>query len=301
MRVILSRKGFDASAGGSASPILPDGALCSLPIPDPSSPLRYRDLVGASGSLGRTVKDLTRGRIGAHAFAHLDPDLDPRARPRASGWRPVLGQAGAAQGHLSRQGVGQGDLFLFFGWFRRCLRQKGSLRYARRAPNLHVLFGWLQVGEVVPVAKLGPADLPWARQHPHFWGERGGANTLYLAADHVRSTGAGAPALPGAGLFPRFHPRLCLTAQPGAAPRGLWKLPEWIHSPGQAPLLSHHTDPERWKRTEEGWLVRSVGRGQEFVIDLEKVPGPAAADAWWRGLLDLGSPRGAPSHVEGLG
>ncbi|HKE10985.1 MAG TPA: hypothetical protein VKE73_05390 [Myxococcota bacterium] len=289
--MILSRKGFDASAGGSASPILPDGSLCSLPIPDPRSPLRYRDLACVSGSLGRTVNDLTRGRIGAHAFAHLDPDLDPRARPRAPNWRPVLGQAGAAQGHLSRQGVGRGDLFLFFGWFRRCLREKGALRYDRRAPDLHVLFGWLQVGEVVPVAKLGPADLPWARQHPHFWGERGAGNTLYLAADRIASIHAGPRALPGAGLFPRFDPRLCLTVQPGTAPRGLWRLPEWIHSPGRTPLLSHHTDPGRWKRTDGGWLLRSVGRGQEFVIDLERVPRPGAADAWLRGLLDLGARR----------
>jgi hypothetical protein len=290
--MILSRKGFDASAGGSASPILPDGALCSLPIPDARSPLRYRDLGGPADCLGRTVEELTRGRVGARAFAHLDPDLDPHARPRVPGWRPVLGQAGAAQGHLSRQGVGRGDLFLFFGWFRRCARERGRLRYARGAPDLHILFGWLQVGEVVPVAKLGPGDLPWARQHPHFWGERGAANTLYVAADRIASDHPDARRLPGAGLFPRFHPRLCLTAQPGPAPRGLWKLPEWIHSPGRTPLLSHHTDPARWMQTEGGWHLRSVGRGQEFVIDLEQVPHPAAATVWLRGLLDLGASGG---------
>jgi len=35
MKIILSRKGFDSKNGGIASPILPDGALLSLPIPDP--------------------------------------------------------------------------------------------------------------------------------------------------------------------------------------------------------------------------------------------------------------------------
>ena len=34
MKIILSRKGFDSSAGKQASPIMPDGTLLSLPIPD---------------------------------------------------------------------------------------------------------------------------------------------------------------------------------------------------------------------------------------------------------------------------
>lgn len=37
MKVILSRKGFDSSAGCIASPILPDGTLLSLPIPGESN------------------------------------------------------------------------------------------------------------------------------------------------------------------------------------------------------------------------------------------------------------------------
>lgn len=293
MRLILSRKGFDASAGGTASPILPDGALCSLPIPDPRSPLRYADVTTACGSMGRTVEALTRGRIGGRAFAHLDPDLDAHALKRAPGWRQIFGQAGAAQSHLSRQGVGRGDVFLFFGWFRRCVREAGRLRYARDAPDLHVLFGWFEVAEVVPVAKLGSSDLSWARRHPHFWGERGAGNTLYLATDRFAADGAASDAgcLPGAGLFPRFERRLCLSARPGFAPRSLWKVPQWMHTPGCAPVLSHHANPRRWTRTRGGWLLRSAGRGQEFVIDLDRTPHPAKAIEWLRELLRLGIPQ----------
>ena len=145
------------------------------------------------------------------------------------------------------------DNFLFFGWFRRCVHERGKLRYARHAPNLHTFFGWLQVAEVVPLVKLGQKDLGWARGHPHFWGERGTGNTLYLAAERFTAEGAPREArdLPGAGLFPRFDPRLCLTARPGFAPRSLWQLPEWIHTPGRVPLLSHHQDPGRWSRNRE--------------------------------------------------
>lgn len=34
MKVVLSRKGMDSRAGGIPSPILPDGTLLSLPIPN---------------------------------------------------------------------------------------------------------------------------------------------------------------------------------------------------------------------------------------------------------------------------
>ncbi|MBA3801209.1 MAG: hypothetical protein H0X18_19410 [Geodermatophilaceae bacterium] len=44
MKLILSRKGFDSAAGGCPSPILEDGSMLSLPIPDRTSPIRYRDI-----------------------------------------------------------------------------------------------------------------------------------------------------------------------------------------------------------------------------------------------------------------
>lgn len=34
MKLILSRKGFDTHNGGGPSPILPDGRMLSLPIPE---------------------------------------------------------------------------------------------------------------------------------------------------------------------------------------------------------------------------------------------------------------------------
>ena len=44
-RIILSRKGFDAKAGGNASPIFNDGRIFSIPIPQKNpSPKKYKDL-----------------------------------------------------------------------------------------------------------------------------------------------------------------------------------------------------------------------------------------------------------------
>ena len=91
MRLILSRKGFDTSCGGCPSPILPDGRMVSLPIPDARSPIRYGDIRWGEYDLGALVGDLTRGRIAPTQAAHLDPDLRRESLPRRPGWRPLFG------------------------------------------------------------------------------------------------------------------------------------------------------------------------------------------------------------------
>lgn len=96
---------------------------------------------------------------------HLDPDLFESALKRQPGWKPCFGQDDAAQ-----------------------------LRYDPRAPDVHGLFGWLQVGEVVQVdgnaATIG--DLrPWLGEHPHVRhaSHMKRRNTIYVAADRVTLRG----------------------------------------------------------------------------------------------------------------
>ncbi len=73
MKLIFSRKAFDSSAGKVANPILDDGSLIPMPIPDKQSPIRYEDVTIAGQNLGKVASDLTRGRLRAEHFAHLDP------------------------------------------------------------------------------------------------------------------------------------------------------------------------------------------------------------------------------------
>lgn len=95
MKLILSRKGCDASTGGVPSPILPSGRLYSLPIPSKgASNICYGDMSAGDVNVGTLVETLTAGAIAASDTAHLDPDLDHRALPRADGWRPLFGQGG---------------------------------------------------------------------------------------------------------------------------------------------------------------------------------------------------------------
>jgi hypothetical protein len=153
MKLILSRKAFDSAAGDVANPILEDGTMLPLPIPDRKSPIRYRDIPIAGEILGAVAADLTRGKIRPDYRAHLDPDLIRHAYPREPGWRPLLGQVDSAQSVLAREGVGPGDLFLFFGWFRRAARSADRLEFVRRAPDVHVIWGWLQIEEVIAADK----------------------------------------------------------------------------------------------------------------------------------------------------
>jgi hypothetical protein len=97
------------------SPIL-DGEMLSMPIPaqENAACCRFSDLTHGDWNyldLLRALKPSFKD-----ARCHLDPDIRP-GLVRREGWMPAFGQVGAAETHLENQGVGMGDLFLFFGWF----------------------------------------------------------------------------------------------------------------------------------------------------------------------------------------
>lgn len=282
MKIIFSRKGFDSSYGGVASPIFPDGRIFSLPVPAGPADgalTRFCDLICENGNIGDIVKDLTSGKLAPHCEAHLDPDLDEDVLERSSGWRPAFGQGQAAQTHLDNEGVGPGDLFLFFGWFRR-VRKWRNIRceYENGAPDLHVLFGWLQVDTVLRVGK-DPTALkryPWLARHPHLQPNASGwlNNTVYIAKETLSfSFDKTDRVVPGGGTFKRIDKSRILT-DTSQSNRSVWKLPEWFY---RAPL-SRHGDPKRWQRNADGSTrLQTVPIGQEFVLDVDQYP---EANSW---------------------
>jgi hypothetical protein len=277
VKIILSRKGFDQSLGGVPSPILPDGRLCSLPIPYSGEPRRFQDIAFGATNLGELVKSLTRGRISDHSTAHLDPDLRRAAIPRLRGWRPMFGQGGAAQSHLHEAGVTPGDLFLFFGWFRRVINHGRDFRYDPRADDQHVIFGWLQIDRIYETFPPETFVPKWARYHPHVDdGFRDvtdrSLNTVYVARDRLDLPGV-PRTLPGGGVFPKYNSDLRLT-RPGET-RSVWRLPSWTYPFGtraHGKPLTHHKDRSQWKKHGKWVLLRTVGRGQEFVLDCDGYP-----------------------------
>ena len=281
MKIILSRKGFDTSSGGCANPILEDGRLVSLPIPDPASPIRYGDISCDGLNLGTLVNDLTSGRLCEHDRAHLDPDLQPGWLDRDPSWRPLFGQAGAAAGHLTTHQVGPGDLFLFFGWFRPARRHKNRFIFPRREADRHIIYGWLQVDHQVTLDGERPFPF-WMGYHPHCHGDRGKGNVLFVARKQLALPQL-AKSLPGAGVFKHVLPELILTRPQHS--RTHWQLPPWFHPRGRASHLSYHADPGRWQQREDAVWLRSVSRGQEFVLDGDHYP---EALGWAAGLLAAG-------------
>lgn len=280
MKVIFSRKGFDAGSGGVASPIFPDGRVCTLPIPSSKGKYMFKDIQFENETLGAVVEDLTRNK--ARRFTrfdrtHPDPDLRRDALPWKRGWLPAFGPAGFAQTHLANNGVAVGDIFLFFGWFRKVCRVNAHYRFDRKAPDIHLLFGWLQVGTIYHLFSPDSKLPSWADRHGEVsdgqdWWKADGYYpdwALYVASKHLDLSGVPRD-LPGGGAFRKYDNRLCLT-EPGKR-RGCWRLPGWMFPfPGRKPL-TFHSAKHKWKRQGKWALLQVVDRGQEFVLDCSEYP-----------------------------
>ena len=240
MKIVFSRKGFDSAAGGGPSPIV-DGRPVSLPIPDSKglSPTTY-----AARGVGDLVEAATRGRVRRDALCHDDPMFLPDGTC-------VFGQCGGAQTHLDRQGVGIGDVFLFFGWFRD-----------PDGEDHHRIFGYQRIAQIVRLASADETTLARfrAHKHPHAFGFHHGnrSDTLYVGPGKTAQT---AP------------PGLRLTA-PGAT-RSLWRVPRWLRDVG----LTYHADPKRWPAPDR---LRSAAQGQEFVADITN---SSEAHNWFNSTL----------------
>lgn len=278
MKVILSRKGFDSQYGRQPSPILPDGRMISLPIPDKASPLTYGEIQRDGITIGDIARDLTRGKTPHHHKAHLDPDLEHGSVNRPQGWRPIFGQSGAATTHIKNQGVVAGDLFLFFGWFRRAHLQSGKWSFVPGTTGAHVLWGWMLIRDVFPCGAV-PADVArWGAGHPHLCGPPVLGDSVFVGADELV---LGERRLPGTGLF-SSRPNRVLT-MPGAS-RTQWLVPAWMHPDAGVATLSYHGDPGRWGDPVGGkCTLSSVAKGQEFVLSSSRGD---LVETWLEGLFD---------------
>jgi len=278
MKIILSRKGFDGESGGVPSPIFPDGTFCSLPIPSNEKGNPSLDqIIFNEMTLGSISSDLRAERGYGKTKVHLDPDLNKSALKRERGWCPCFGQASAALSHLEHHAVSKGDIFLFFGWFKEVVNLNGRLAYRQGAPDIHCIFGWLQIETAQPVNAATWNPPKWAKRHPHVQRRNTscepGGDTLYIAPERLKIPSFRRK-IPGGGIFTFFKPSLRLTAA-SAENRSTWSLPAWFYpfSPdGERPPLSYHRNRRIWKTNRDGVLLHTVSRGQEFVLDCDYYP-----------------------------
>ena len=255
MKIILSRKGFDSGYGRIPSPILPDGTLLSLPIPSDDMEYTYSELKYGNRSYSDIISELG-GRTVTTGHCHLDPDIHREVVSRPAGWRPAFGQANAALSHLQNQGVGIGDIFLFFGWFRQTEHTAGGrLKYSPGSPGIHMIYGYLQVGEILhPKTDSIPY---WLGKHPHCNPGHKNAehNRIFIAKDNLEIKGL-LCTLPGAGCFSAKKSLILTKSGMG---RSCWQLPDCFRNVN----ISYHS-PESWK--PEGYF-QSAAKGQEFVLE----------------------------------
>lgn len=253
MKIILSRKGMDGNTGGQASPILPDGTLLSFPIPSDDE-ITYSSIKWKEKSYLDIIKELNpRTAYNAYSNCHLDPDLRPESFERHTNWTPAFGQTGASLTELRKNGVNIGDIFLFFGWFKEAEYHNGQLRYKPKSRDLHIIFGYMQIGNIIE----SYSDIPyWLKYHPHSnlynyknaWDRN--QNAIYLPTKELSLF----PNLPGSGTF-QYNKKLVLTKD--GYSRSRWEFPESM----KGIPISHN--PYGWKDE----YFQSAGRGQEFVIE----------------------------------
>lgn len=246
-KIILSRKGFDSEYGGRPSPILPDGTMLSLPIPWNKESTSYDDLFHCGISYANIIRDLG-GKLDTN-MCHFDPDLRFETKDRSKDWRPCLGQSHIAASHLKSQGVEVGDIFLFFGRFRKTeYDSNGKLRYVKGAPDIHAIFGYLQIGEVASTVEER-AKFHW---HPHTKEANyiNSMNYIFASSDNLLSSDYS-----GAGVL-RFNDNLCLTKS--GFSRSRWQLPECLANV----QMTYHNANSKKKDYFQSAMI-----GQEFVFD----------------------------------
>ncbi len=253
MRIILSRKGFDSKNGGCPSPILPDGTLLSLPIPLENNNVKFSELFYKNKSYFQIIKELhSKTEIQEHWTCHLDPDI--RNLMIEKDWVPLFGQEGGPQTHLKTKHVCKGDIFLFFGWFKQTTIEDGALKYLPGAPDQHIIYGYLQIGEKYTAYDSLP---PEYRYHPHATKssfEKKTENCIYKAAETLSLSRD----IKGSGTF-KIKDDLILTKK--GYSRSRWELPDIFRDVE----ISHHT-----KKSFEEDYFDSAKIGQEFVIEENK-------------------------------
>ena len=254
MRIILSRKGFDSASGGGPSPVLEDGTMLSLPIPenggDGHAPEnlaeanwhRYDDLI-----LRPEIKEYCKNQSKSN-FCHLDPDIRPKLwQKQPDNWQAAFGQCGAAGKHLKNNldltNIKQENiLFLFFGLFRHWENNKFT------GKPFHAIWGYMVCDEVI----TNTGKMKEFQYHPHAKLERTNNefnNLLFIAKDGY------------CGTF-QFCEKLVLTVQKHSPSH--WKLDclPWLDVKTKQSHMTYHDNPERFQEK----YFQSACRGQEFVV-----------------------------------
>lgn len=272
MNLILSRKGFDDKNGKLANLILPDGKFLVFPIADKVSPIMYKDIkvnIGSYNNLYNLLVELGDINIKENHNAHLDPDLVYDNLARNEYWRPVFGQEESSQTHLKNNNISKGDIFLFFGSFKRTEWLNDKLVYSESSLTVHIIYGYFCVENIIDLTKELPCEYNWIKYHPHLK-HNSSPNVIYVSSKKLKIENKEYN-LKGAGVFKSFNDKLILTKP--YCYKSYWKLPLWFYPYiNKRKPLTYHDKMERWKLYNDHVELHSTAPGQEFILNTMEYP-----------------------------
>jgi len=255
-KIVFSRKGFDTHNGGFPSPVFPDGTLYSVPIPGKYNKKRYCDLEFVYGKdrIQDILNDLTKKRIKIKGESKKCNYNDAKFRchedPVVIDGKMTLGQVGSALGHLRKQNVQKGDIFLFYGLFQKVERKEGKWKYIGKP--FHMIFGYMKIEEVFNVNEGEDDNL---RVHPHFDDEfmkkYNKDNMIFTGREYK--------------IF-NFDDKRVLSALKSNKGHSYWCIPVDV----DFSLAFSHIKKMEVKGSEV--YFRSPSPGQEFVLNLDAIP-----------------------------
>lgn len=264
MKIIFSRKGIDSGFAELPSPIMPDKKMLSIPIPDTESDYTYSDLKYNESTYLQIIEELkgwSEDNIEKKfktLKCHIDPDLENRYIQSPENWKPAFGQKGASAEHLknSEHKVEVGDIFLFFGWFRETeYADNSKLQFVKSAPDIHAIYGYMQVGEIIDNDKI-ETDYSY---HPHARPEyiKDSTNTLYIPSEKLSIIKD--KDVPGYKML-NYSKKRRLTAI-DVRSRGIWDLPECFRNVD----ITYHNKINTGFINDKDKYFYSAARGQEFI------------------------------------
>jgi len=228
----------------------------------------FRDVLNEILPKGKIYQDDRPYSKECEWTCHFDPDLIPSILKRHKNWCSLFGQADKPESHLQKNGVRQGDLFLFFGWFRKTLIINGNLRFdPNDKQGVHLIYGYMQINCKISKSANFERVESWMNYHPHFryglWNEN--LNAVYMGKKSLTWD----KQKPGSGVF-LYNPDLILTdltlLNNPRKRKSFWRYDIFPKN-----LKITHHKPQRWveEKTENGICrkyFKSTGRGQEFII-----------------------------------
>lgn len=253
MKVIFSRKGYDSQYGRYPSIIWPSGEMISFPIPVSNEiGIKSEDLSFKNKNLKEIFADLKHKTTEINH--HLDPDIGIyRVCGNPSQAVGLFGQSGKATGHLKKQSIASGDIFLFFGTFRHAELHDGNICYKKNSLSFHALYGYLIVDEIITDIEGINERIDYHRllNHPHYLNRKYKAyhkNQIYLSSKF--------------GAF-NYSPKLKLTKD--GENKSVWGLPTFFKD---IKITFHNEGSGQIK--ENQFVLNSTYRGQDFVFEANK-------------------------------